>query len=147
MFQRNLDMGMVRKPELVKLFTGIIAESNKLIDNLTQKLAEQWGEIDVESKSIRFDFTSYYENEMGKNLVRKWIGFNKLINPGELAEIKTQTNNIERENAVAEKRRINIDPGYLALSKVVLASTKDFSHRIYLGKGIYPEITLLYKEK
>ncbi|OGS36392.1 MAG: hypothetical protein A2293_03690 [Elusimicrobia bacterium RIFOXYB2_FULL_49_7] len=140
-------MGIVRKPESVKLFAGIIAESNKAIENLTRILTVRWGEIDVESKSIQFDFTSYYEREMGKNLIRKWVGFAKLINPGEIAGIKTETNNIEQETAVSEKRRINIDPGYLALSKVVLASTKDFSHRIYLDKGIYAEITLLYRDK
>ena len=73
------------------------------------------------------------------------VFFKTFINPGTLADIKIKTNEIEDFLSSGGKRRINLDPGYLTLSKIVLASTKDYSHRIYLGKGIYAETTLIYK--
>jgi len=84
---------------------------------------------------------------MGKDLKRKFISFQKLIPPPRISEIKLFTNGIEKRFAKVNKRRINIDPGYLNSAKLVLATTKDFSHRIYLRKGIFAELTLFYEDK
>jgi hypothetical protein len=87
---------------------------------------------------------------MGPNLLRKFVGFEKLIRPKELASAKLFTNDLEEkisERFGSERRVINLDPGYITLAKLVLASTKDYSHRIYLGDGIFAEVTLYYSNK
>ena len=96
---------------------------------------------------MSFDFSSYYNPEMGQNLKRLWISFEKLFFSSELASIKVFTNSLEDSFAVNCKRQINIDPGYITPANVVLATTKDYSHRIYLDKGIYGEVTTIYKKK
>jgi hypothetical protein len=69
-----------------------------------------------------------------------------VIDPETLADIKVKTNEIEDSFSVNGKRQINLDPGYLTLAKIVLASTKNYAHRVYLRKGIYGEITLFYQD-
>ena len=140
-------MGKILKPLKVKLFAGLIANSGSIISAAEKLLAKEFGAIDLESPVIPFAFTDYYSEEMGQNLLRKWVSFEKLSQPEDLSRIKVKTNSIEDKFSSGNKRAVNIDPGYVSLSKVVLASTKDFSHRIYLSKGIYAEITLIYKQK
>jgi len=109
-----------------------------------------WGPIALESPRFSFDQTSYYESVMGRGLSKVFFALARLADPGALVEWKTTTNAWEREYAATagheEPRPLNLDPGYLALGKLVLASTKDFAHRIYLDRGIYAEITLYYKK-
>lgn len=138
-------MGNISLPEQVKLFIGIIAASDNLLSNLETALETRWGKIDFKSPVIPFNFTSYYEKEMGADLLRRWISFDKLISPDQLANIKIISNGIESQFKSSDKRQVNVDPGYLTQAKVVLASTKDFSHRIYLSQGIYAEVTMIYK--
>lgn len=113
-------------------------------------LADAFSPIDLASGLIPFDFTAYYEQEMGPGLLRKFVTHERLISPGDLAGIKLRTNQLEaelaRELAPSVPRPVNLDPGYLDGSKVVLATTKDYVHRIYLGQGIYAEVTLIYKK-
>lgn len=110
-------------------------------------MERRFGKIDSESQSLPFIHTAYYEKEFGKNLKRKFTSFQKLILPHDLPEIKIISNKIEKKMAKGISRIINIDPGYLDLSKLILASTKDYKHRIYLTKGIYAEVTLFYRDK
>ena len=91
-----------------------------------------------------FDYTSYYENEMGAPLFRRVFAFDKLIRQNDLAAIKLDTNHIEQKYTQNGKRRVNIDPGYMLHERFVLASGKNFSHRIYLDEGIYADLTLMY---
>ena len=79
--------------------------------------------------------------------MRTFIFFKDLINRAEIADIKLRTNDIETSLSIDGRRKVNLDPGYLTLANVILATTKGYSHRIYLGKGIYGEVTLLYREK
>lgn len=138
-------MGTIHIPEPVKFFCGIITASGGVVSAAEKLLSEELGAVDARSEAVPFDFTSYYEKEMGTGLMRQWISFEKLGDPSELSGMKALSNLIEREMSMDGGRKINIDPGYLALSKLVLASTKDFSHRIYLSDGIYAETTLLYR--
>jgi len=96
--------------------------------------------------SLAWDYSDYYRDEMGSPLRRSFIFFRQAIDAGRLADIKLITNDIECRLSTSGKRNINLDPGYLTLAKVVLASTKNYSHRIYIGKGIYAEITLIFRE-
>jgi hypothetical protein len=100
--------------------------------------------VDLVSEPLSFHFTDYYEREMGKGLWRRMVGFEPLIAPEQLVSIKLWANRVENQNLNEQGgRRVNIDPGYVAGSKFVLATGKDYSHRIYLGEGIYGEITLI----
>jgi Domain of unknown function (DUF4416) len=131
----------------VKLFCGLIYREISTLQSAFKSLIKLFGPIDHESDIYDFDHTDYYQSEIGDRLIRKFISFDKLIHPLKLAEIKLKTIEIEQKLAdqIGEefKRKINIDPGYMELSKIILASTKNYSHRIYLDKGIYAEVTLM----
>jgi hypothetical protein len=139
-------MGKIREVKPVKLIMGIIARDENIIREAEPYLKKSWGEIDLRSPVAPFNLTDYYEEEMGGNLLRQWWSFSELINAGLIAEIKIKTNEIEEEISADGKRRINLDPGYADGAKLILASTKNYSHRIYLGSGIYAEVTLIYEK-
>ncbi|MGB9920721.1 MAG: DUF4416 family protein [Moorellales bacterium] len=138
-------MGRAREPEPVKLFVGVLAAVPEMLPEVRGRLEEVLGPVDLASPVWDFHYTRYYEAEMGPTLKRQFWGFASLMDPGRLPEIKLLTNRLEEEWAVRGRRRVNLDPGYLASAKVVLVTTKDFSHRVYLGRGIYGEITLMYR--
>lgn len=142
-------MGIPRSAKPVKLICGLLAGDDDLLRRARHLLIRSYGPVDVESEIWPFTYTNYYTDEMGPNLRRKFLAFEQLIRPDHLAEIKRSTNNIETE--IAEQtaaldilRPLNLDPGYVDLGKLVLASTKDHAHRVYLGQGIYAEVTLAY---
>ncbi|OIO34148.1 MAG: hypothetical protein AUJ70_01700 [Candidatus Omnitrophica bacterium CG1_02_40_15] len=162
-------MGKARKPKAVKLIIGMLAKSQKLFDIAEEFFIKEFGPIDYKSPVISFGYTDYYKKEMGSPLKRKFISFKKTISPGRIAKIKLLANSIEEKLAVkinssrlrsknivrASKvsrelpnlrRRINIDPGYISDSKLVLATTKDYFHRVYLHHGIYAEVTLRWRK-
>ena len=140
-------MGEIRDPQPVKVFVGILTHLPSSLPQLRGSLEEHLGPIDYESQLLDFDFTDYYEPEMGSGLKRNFWGFRRLVDPGALVDLKLFTNQLEQTLAVNGKRIVNIDPGYLTAARIVLASTKDFGHRLYLGKGIYGEVTLMYQKK
>ncbi len=145
-------MAAITQPDAVKLICGMISASAELFDLAQARLEETLGPVDVCSEIIPFDFTTYYDEEMGQPRLRKFIAFDKLIDPGQLADIKRATNLLEDEFAKTLgpasqiRRPINLDPGYVAQSKLILASMKDFSHRIYLNGGVFGEVTLQYRQ-
>ena len=143
-------MGSIRPVKPVKLFCGIIAKSPELITSAREELSRLFGRTDRESEIMPFDFTDYYAEEMGKGLLRQFVAFQELIDPGRLAGIKIATNTIEDKFAVTSagktSRTVNLDPGYITAANLILATTKDFSHRTYIGDGIYAEVTLNFKK-
>lgn len=142
-------MAKAHDPKPVKLFCGMLAADVGLFARAKERLAGRYGGIDAESDVFDFDFTDYYEKEMGPGLKKTFVSFHPLIDPGEIVAVKLWTNELEREIAAEAggpvDRPINLDPGYLTLSKLVLATAKDYSHRLYLGRGIYAEVTLRYQ--
>jgi len=127
----------------VKIFAGLIFNRSADIDAVERRLEKEYSAIDYRSSVIDFDFTGYYQKEMGTPLFRKFLSFRDLVDPELLAELKTAAVSMESEFAgFSKKRTVNIDPGYIEPAKVVLASTKNFYHRIYLSSGIYGEVTL-----
>ena len=141
-------MGAIRQLNPVKLFVGVLVSHSKLIPEVEQRLSIVYGPIDHRSPVIPFDFTDYYESEMGDIIDRVFFSFERLIEADQIPEIKRQTNQFEEEMAPlfqSVKRPVNLDPGYIELAKVVLASTKNFYHRIYLGRGIFGETTMHFK--
>ena len=109
------------------------------------------GPIALASDAFDFTETDYYAATMGTDLKKQFLAFERLIDPAMLADIKRQTNEWEVEYAAlgrhAEPRPLNLDPGYITPAKLVLASTKDHAHRIYLRDGIYAEVTLAYRQR
>jgi hypothetical protein len=141
-------MGNVRKPLPVKLFFGMLTPEPELFDRITKMLRAEYGPLDYVSDAWPWDKTAYYRTEMGTGILRKFVFCERLVDPGILPAVKLFTNGLEKDfSALGEgthNRRINIDPGYVTEAKVVLATTKDFSHRVYIGSGIYAEVTLRY---
>lgn len=140
-------MGQIRKPSPVKLIVGFIFREDSVLKKAEGILENKFGGIDFESQTLSFAHTDYYRSEFGDGLKRKFIGFKKLIPANLLPRVKTATNKIEDKLSADGRRLINIDPGYLDLAKLILASTKDYQHRLYLDKGIYAENTLFYQGK
>jgi len=140
-------MGQPKAPLPVKLIVSGFAASDALLSEAKGALMVEWGATDFESPLLAFDHTAYYEAEYGSGLVRRVWAFERLVDPGLLAAIKLRTNELEEERTRDGKRTVNLDAGYVSLSKLVLATTKNYDHRIYLGKGIYAEVTLHYRSK
>ncbi len=132
-------------PQPVKLFVGMLSQDESLLNQIEETLQRIFGRVDMASPVWQWEHTKYYSKEMGTGLKRKFIFFQKLINPETVSGIKLKTIELEKQFLNENGgRRINLDPGYIDAAKVVLVSTKDFSHRIYLGNGIYGEVTLIY---
>ncbi len=140
-------MAEIKPPQKVKVVVGYITKDINLIEEVNKILFPLLGEVDLKSEIIDFNFTDYYEEEMGKELKRRWVAFKNLIMPDFLSDLKIRTNEIEEQFKEKEKRKINIDPGILTLNNFILATTKNYAHRIYLQKGIYAEVTLIYRKK
>jgi len=138
--------GVAREPVPAKMVCGIIASSQHDMGRAKKILEESFGTIDRRSEEIPFDQTSYYQWEMGQELIRQWVSFADLVPQDAIVEAKLTANRLEKELARPDgSRTVNLDPGYIVASRLVLATTKDYAHRIYLGKGIYAEVTLMYR--
>jgi len=143
-------MWTLKKPDPVKLIIGILGCDADAVDVAVDMIKARFGPCDIESQAWPFRHTEYYANEMGKEIVKKFVTVEKLIAPDKLAAIKHTTNKMEAKLAAVLdndlSRPVNLDPGYIEPSKLVLASTKNFSHRIYIGKKIWAEVTLIYSK-
>jgi len=136
-------------PRPVKLLFAILSAPGAPVEDLERRIALEFGPIDHRSEEFEFIHSDYYVAEMGPRL-RKWfVSCAPLIDPGTLASIKLHTNRLEQHYARpgGGGRTVNIDPGWLDPSRVVLATGKDYAHRIYVGGGIYEEITLIYRRR
>lgn len=139
-------MGKTHKPDKVKVITGLISRDTALFDISCIELEKVLGKVDYKSDILDFTHTEYYKTEMGGTLKRQFLSFDQLFDLDGLGEIKTKTNQIEQKFLDGDNRKINIDPGYVDLAKLVLFSTKDYSHRLYAGNNIFAEVTLYYKD-
>lgn len=137
-------MSIPSEPRPVKLIIGLFLKEIGLIESVSGQLSEKFGNVDIISSWFSFDFTDYYAPEMGSPLFRRLLVFKKLIRQDSLVEIKLFTNELEKNYTRFEKRKINIDPGYLSHERFVLATGKNYTHRIYLGQGIFADLTLIY---
>jgi hypothetical protein len=138
-------MAKIRPVEKSMLFVGALYSDQDYYFRACSALKGVFGDIVMESPLSAWDFSDYYKDEMGEPIFRRFIFFREPFSPDALADAKLKTIEMEAGFSVDGKRRINLDPGYLTPAKVVLASTKDYSHRIYLRDGIYAEATLIFK--
>lgn len=134
--------------EPVKAICGVLFHPGVEPARVEDALAPVFGAVDLRSDVWDFDFTTHYESETGPNIQRAFLAFDELMDPGDLAAAKVRTNQIELDLAAAldchVPRPVNLDPGYVDLARLVLASARDRDHRVYLGRGIYAEATLRY---
>lgn len=129
-----------------KLFAAIMYSSEEVYKKAVEELVKKFGAIYAESETFAFDFTDYYAEEMGQKLLKKFLSFRALINREEVAEIKLFTDELERKFSKEGKRQVNIDPGYVTAQNLILATRKESQHRIYLGDGVFAEVTLAFKK-
>lgn len=144
-------MGDIRQIPPALLIVAVSSRYDDALEWAEQACTAEYGALIAKSEAFAFTETSYYESTMGTQLKKQFLAFEKLIDPAVLPSIKRRTNQMEAEYAesvaVPEVRPLNLDPGYICESKLILASTKDHSHRIYLHDGIFAEITLQFKAK
>ena len=147
-FKKNLKKEMLTRyfPFPVKLVCGFIYTQEELYLKAKAVLERKFGRIDFESQVIPFTFTNYYYKEMGEPLFRRFVAFTRLKKIDDFVAIKLFCMRVEHKFASRSRRTVNIDPGYLNEAKFVLITTKDFYHRLYLGRGIYAEVTLYYSD-
>ena len=141
-------MSAPKIPEDVKLICSLFSPDRGLLDLVIAELEDLFGPTDWKSPELIFDRTRYYEREMGGPLFRYFMSFERLIRPDDLVEIKLKTNHVEKKYLrEGGGRRVNIDPGYISLERLVLATGKNYTHRIYLSKGVYADLTLVYHKQ
>ena len=143
-------MWELQNPKPVKLIIGILAANEAALDAAVKAISKSFGAIDLTSDVWPFTQTDYYKDELGPNALRQFVSIEKLIDPGKLVQIKYDTNSLEQQLADSLKlslpRPVNLDPGIIEPSKLILASTKNFSHRIYIGNKMFAEVTLMYEK-
>jgi hypothetical protein len=140
-------MGTDRNPLPVKLIAAVFTSQPQFFPEIEMELEKEYGKIDFKSPIFDFNYTDYYDSEMGCGLKKEFMSFGKLVNPEQISSVKAFTNALERKYSKENKRIINIDPGYINDCQLVLASTKKYYHRIYVGQGIYAEVTLFFKSR
>lgn len=138
-------MGKIRTYPQVKIIAAITYAPAVNLAKVFGQLEELLSEIDSQSDPYSFDFTDYYLSEMGSDLNKIMVSFRDLVLADMLPDIKTATNLIEKKLMKENGRTVNIDPGYICAAKLVLATTKDYDHRIYLNRGIFGDVHLRFR--
>ena len=141
-------MWNLKEPKPVKLIIGILAANYQCLHTAADALINKFGNADFMSNVWPFDKTGYYRDQTGSRILRQFVSIEQLIELARLAKIKHQTNKLEQKLAktlgIPLPRPVNLDPGIIEPSKLVLATTKNYSHRIYIGRKIYAEVTLIF---
>ena len=141
-------MWELKEPRPVKLIVGILASDERCLGTAKETVLAALGPADLVSDVWPFEQTDYYAEELGPRVLRQFVSMERLIHPGDLAGIKHRTNAIEQQLAATLgmpfPRPVNLDPGVIEPSKLILASTKNFAHRIYIGRNMYAEVTLVF---
>jgi len=140
-------MSRPHEPKRAKLFVSVISAAPERIARALAALAERYGPMDFVSAVLPFAYTDYYYAEMGSPLWRRFGSFVSLVGQGDLVRIKEETNELEGKMSEGGRRSVNIDPGYLLAERLVLATGKNCAHRIYLDRGIYADLTLVFHRK
>ena len=139
-------MSRPREPLPGKLIMSIFARDGSLIQEALALCERKWGEAEFKSGLLPFDFTDYYEPEFGTGLRRGFFAFKGLVPQDSLVEVKHDAWAMELAHSRDGKRLFNIDPGILTLERLVLATGKNYTHRIYLGRGVFGDLTLIFRK-
>ncbi len=134
------------EPVPVKLVSSIFGPEASLVDKVCRRLSEVFSPVESKSEMLFFDRTRYYEREMGWPLYRRFVSFRDLVPPERLVDIKLETNSLEKRYMEKGSRGVNIDPGYISAERLILATGKNYIHRVYLSKGIFADLTLIFQK-
>ena len=141
-------MWELKNPKPVNLIIGILAADRKCLLAAMEAIEDKFDRVDLTSDVWPFDQTDYYKDQTGPNILRQFVSIERLIDPAQLSKIKHKTNKLEQKLAarlaLPLPRPVNLDPGIIGPSKLILASTKNYSHRIYIGRKMYAEVTLIF---
>lgn len=141
-------MAQPKPPPATLQLVAIFSRHASALDWARDRISQQWGAIALTSPRFDHSETTYYAADMGSGLMKQFLVVDGLYDPARLPHSKLQSNaweeQLSRSGEYAEARPLNIDPGYVTLTKLVLASCKDRAHRIYLSDGIYAEECLYY---
>jgi len=137
-------MGSPGTPNPVRFFASVIYRDQGRMADVESGLIDLLGSVETKTMPVPFTYTTYYEKEMGPDLIRSFLFFGSLVGREKLPSVKLRTNDLESVLSENGQRTINIDPGYISLEQVVLATTKGYSHRLYLGQGIFGDLTLMF---
>lgn len=132
-------------PEEAMLVMGVIMSDSKLFRQVYNDLEKKWGRGIYLSRWFDFSHTDYYNHEMGENLKRRLVLFRQSVNQEKTKEIKKIAWQLEKKYSVHGRRIVNLDPGLLTSDKFILLTGKNYSHRIYLGEGVFADLTLVYR--
>jgi hypothetical protein len=138
-------MSQPEVPEPVKPVAAVFSADVEGIAQAAVRLEEIAGQLDYISEEMSFDQTEYYRDEMGGPLVKRFFASERLIDPADLVGIKKECWRLEKEFTAGDRRMVNIDPGYVSADKLVLATGKSSACRIYLGQGVWADLTLIYQ--
>ena len=133
-------------PAAAKLVLSVIYGEEAAFESLRPRLEERFGPVESASDRFPFDFTEYYAKEMGERLVRRFVVMRDPVARDALAAIKIAAEALEDGMAVAGRRAVNVDPGLLTEENFILATGKNYSHRVYLGDGVYADLALVYRK-
>lgn len=130
-----------------KVILAVLFAAGWEIDAVQAELVSTFGPLDSASGPFPFHHTSYYDREMGTPIFRALFSADALADPSSLASLKLAANALEERHAApGGARSLNVDPGLLSLSRLILATTKQSAHRIAIGAGIHAEVTLLFRK-
>lgn len=138
-------MSLPSIPEPARVIVSVLTPDRQALEEAKPLLAQELGPIDAEIGPLAFGYTSYYDSEMGPGILRWLWSFADLVNREALVGIKCLTNMIEQAYTVDGRRKFNLDPGLMTLGNFVLATGKNNAHRIYMGKGIFADLTLIFR--
>lgn len=140
-------MSIPKSAEAVKLIMSILASDHEQLNLVLRRLEDSYGSPDIIGQPLGFHYTDYYAPEMGAALIRRFVSFERLIRPEALPDVKIATNVLEEEKTEEHQRKVNLDPGYISAAHLILATGKGYTHRPYLRKGIYADLTLIFRDK
>lgn len=139
-------MSAPQTPPPAKLVIGILFRDPDLRSDALRELTSRFGPLDFLSEPVSFAYTDYYEPEMGPGILRQVGSFFELVPVESLPDVKLFTNALETRFSEGGARRLNLDPGILSEERLILATGKNFTHRVYLREGIYADLTLIYQK-
>jgi hypothetical protein len=139
-------LGTIHSHPPVKLIIGVLRCADQPVEDIHRAIENRWGPIESQTDGFDFSHTSYYEDEMGRGLIKHYLGIGLLVDVDRMTAIKIESNDMEKEFTKDGRRRANIDPGYLADAKILMMTTKNLAHRVYVGRNLYVDLQLIYKK-
>jgi len=139
-------LGVIHPHPPVKLICGVLRHPDQPVQAIHLAIEQRWGPIAEQTVWFDFSHTQYYKKEMGDGLKKQYLSIESLVAVDRMPAIKMESNNAENQFSKEGRRRANIDPGYMADAKVLMVTTKNLAHRVYIGQNLFVDLQLIYKK-